>query len=559
MQKRRVLSVVVLLLLGPAVGAPLSPATYLSVGDASITGQTLIETIRRYLNSSLINWTDNYFGLVFGKQSKTDFEDFIDHLANASDWANVLRWSVRLEKLGIEREQAIKDALCHLEKAGELPASGKNSALGNFWDVYERELLYAVYRYSEEYNYLTEKWNASKAYIFLKEAIATNGSVGVPSVFYVYGSGKVIPMSDRYYDENGQTASAYLIFYELGVTEALQSAFDVWNYVNVHHWSEQGRYFNYRPTSIGFECEAPFFFKVFSIMKWFGESANTSRLVMDLETRFLASGWESPQWRENQTGTVGYAVMHMNPSNSQRRLQNTLGAWFTLQGAYHLFDSSSQTNLINMIRGTNSSDPAWKLLYSHDARLYDQASDMFRYSSTDPNVSSEATSAALLLQALLGVVPINTTIVFPLEEYHYEYNYDIDPELFSLDVTNNILKIAVDHKGTLEFIYGQTPVQYSFAESGIYEINFAGDWNSIVNASKQEDLPLSLKLLRPPSVLPGDINGDGYVDIFDIVIVAVEFDHPPPPIVDLRADVNNDGHVNIFDIVVVALHFGETS
>jgi len=57
----------------------------------------------------------------------------------------------------------------------------------------------------------------------------------------------------------------------------------------------------------------------------------------------------------------------------------------------------------------------------------------------------------------------------------------------------------------------------------------------------------------------GDLNRDWIVDIFDIVIVALEFGHPPPPIVDMRADVNKDGLVDIFDIVVVALHFGETS
>jgi len=48
------------------------------------------------------------------------------------------------------------------------------------------------------------------------------------------------------------------------------------------------------------------------------------------------------------------------------------------------------------------------------------------------------------------------------------------------------------------------------------------------------------------------------VNIVDIVVVALEFGHPPPPIVDLRADVNKDGLVNIVDIVIVALHFGET-
>jgi hypothetical protein len=57
----------------------------------------------------------------------------------------------------------------------------------------------------------------------------------------------------------------------------------------------------------------------------------------------------------------------------------------------------------------------------------------------------------------------------------------------------------------------------------------------------------------------GDLNRDWVVDIFDIVIVAREFGHPPPPIVDPRADTNNDGIVDIFDIVIVAIHFGEAS
>jgi outer membrane protein assembly factor BamB len=61
------------------------------------------------------------------------------------------------------------------------------------------------------------------------------------------------------------------------------------------------------------------------------------------------------------------------------------------------------------------------------------------------------------------------------------------------------------------------------------------------------------------SALPGDINTDGIVDIFDITIVATQFGRPPPPITDFRADVNSDGIVDIFDLVVVALHFGETS
>lgn len=58
--------------------------------------------------------------------------------------------------------------------------------------------------------------------------------------------------------------------------------------------------------------------------------------------------------------------------------------------------------------------------------------------------------------------------------------------------------------------------------------------------------------------IPGDIDSNGVVDIYDIVIVAAQFGRPPPPITDPRADVNGDGVVDIFDIVKVAADFGET-
>ncbi len=59
----------------------------------------------------------------------------------------------------------------------------------------------------------------------------------------------------------------------------------------------------------------------------------------------------------------------------------------------------------------------------------------------------------------------------------------------------------------------------------------------------------------------GDINGDGIVDIFDMVIVATAFgsrlSDPSPPW-DQRADLNNDSKIDILDAVILAVNFGTT-
>jgi hypothetical protein len=57
---------------------------------------------------------------------------------------------------------------------------------------------------------------------------------------------------------------------------------------------------------------------------------------------------------------------------------------------------------------------------------------------------------------------------------------------------------------------------------------------------------------------PWDVNQDGTVDIYDVVIVAVAYDATPA---DARwnpmADMNADGIVDIRDLRMVAIHFGE--
>jgi len=56
----------------------------------------------------------------------------------------------------------------------------------------------------------------------------------------------------------------------------------------------------------------------------------------------------------------------------------------------------------------------------------------------------------------------------------------------------------------------------------------------------------------------GDVNGDGIVDVFDLIKVAIAFgSKPSDPNWNPNADLNNDNLIDVFDLIKVAIHFGE--
>jgi hypothetical protein len=58
--------------------------------------------------------------------------------------------------------------------------------------------------------------------------------------------------------------------------------------------------------------------------------------------------------------------------------------------------------------------------------------------------------------------------------------------------------------------------------------------------------------------IPEDINGDGIVNIQDIVIAALAFgSRPGDPNWNPIADVCQDGIIDIFDLVTIGIHYGE--
>jgi len=62
----------------------------------------------------------------------------------------------------------------------------------------------------------------------------------------------------------------------------------------------------------------------------------------------------------------------------------------------------------------------------------------------------------------------------------------------------------------------------------------------------------------PTGSVPGDLDGDGEVGLFDMAIVSTSFNsHDGEPGYNRVADANGDGWVDLFDLVFVSVHFGE--
>jgi len=56
---------------------------------------------------------------------------------------------------------------------------------------------------------------------------------------------------------------------------------------------------------------------------------------------------------------------------------------------------------------------------------------------------------------------------------------------------------------------------------------------------------------------PWDVNGDGVIDVLDLIDLLLCFGLPADPPCD-SADINGDGTVNVLDLIDLLLHFGET-
>ncbi|MBI2303319.1 MAG: carboxypeptidase regulatory-like domain-containing protein [Chloroflexi bacterium] len=68
---------------------------------------------------------------------------------------------------------------------------------------------------------------------------------------------------------------------------------------------------------------------------------------------------------------------------------------------------------------------------------------------------------------------------------------------------------------------------------------------------------ITVTVVPTQTLLGGDADNDGDIDIFDLVLVGANFGQSVPP-ADTRADINGDKTVNIYDITLVGINYGRS-
>jgi hypothetical protein len=423
---------------------------------------------------SAVNYTSDidsiYQSMIIGETSIQQLINAYNALTNPT---TILQWTPILSKLGYVNQTTIEWALDNQQMMSDgLPYTYLVGSREAFL-VYDRYMILA-YGYAVQYNYDLAKWNLTQAYNSFKAAVVAST---YPALLWIDQDGTpyTISYGPRYYDECGEAIDCFLDFYNLGITAALNDSLATWLWANNNLWS--GTHYNYALNWAGYECEAGGFLQI-ALKLWHVDSSlpGTQYLLGDIENRFLQEQWLSPQWLDG-------VVVHMASGNSQLRLENTVMAWAAILGSYEEFNSTYQSDVQSMLTGTT---PAWLELLQSPL-----CGSNFPYFSehSDSGVSNDATATGADLLFILGIVPQTAILAVPIEENSYEYIYNIlDPELFNINLTTNVVTVSLVAAGTLNFQFNQT-VTGSFSTSGIYTAQFSSDWNTILNITFVSNLP----------------------------------------------------------------------
>jgi hypothetical protein len=433
----------------------------------SVRASQSTSTLADYLNSWLNNTTFDdsplatQWGIVFGDKSIASYDITAQDAVDAQRWTDVFLIKRSAEISGYASpvlDSAVRTALQNCPKVGALPAT----YYGIGWLVYDGFALWAP-KWAGELG--VAGWNATEMFNQLKYFVDVCGG-GFLVAYENYAS--YSPQgSTRYYDEQAETLRAFVILARQGVEGAMSYADKIWNHLNSDGWWT-GQWYWYRPNYQVFECEMGGFAMIISDYLGYVHP----NIISDLETKLLAQGWDSPCWQNNGSK---YVINHANqpdgtPATAEMRPAETLAVWRALQSVYRSMPGGDQEKITNMLSGS-----AW---YN---TITSGAFDKGPTQSASARTAQRVTGAAVMF--LMGIIPETGSLNLGYREEGYITNTEIiNSNNFAFDYSGRRIRISL-FAGSLGFNFGTTPVLYSFNETGVYDVYFSNDWNTVIEAN----------------------------------------------------------------------------
>jgi hypothetical protein len=434
------------------------------------------EQIRLCLDT-ITDWTHEYtatFGIVFNKVGPSALDNAAIRYANASEWWNLRHVKRMAEIIGYNSttlEEKTKQMLDNqrIGTADGLPRTWNTGYWWN-WDY----CVLDCFRWAKQLGYRTDKFaDVNKAFSTLKNKrypLPTSK----PYVFYAWDpdTGETLSMLGGRWHQIGALCGVWLKFYELGVKDALNMAFEEWKLLNDVYWKDN--HYIYAPDLPDYEVRNPDVFQTFTkafTINPFLFATQFYRIVIDLQSRYLSKGWDSQQWCGK------YVTVHHCPSNLELRLDGMHG-WAVLHMFYDYLSDGSKENMRKMLLGDG-------MVSASEALLNSALFSGNRFRQTDKASYDDAwTIWGCMVLFLTSIIPNTGHLAVPVQVEGFgpiEWAF-FDPNNFGFNYATRQIKIPVYH-GKLQFKFGDKVAEATFPSDGIYTVTFSSDWNSVTGIS----------------------------------------------------------------------------